>query len=72
MKKILFLGYDETQTKLIDALIAINCLIDHTEDKIEAVSGYDFVMYGDLKIEFSNAVLKDEMMELTCVMRKLN
>ena len=40
-KKILFLGYGQSQTKLIDALIANNCIVDHTEEKIETIKGYD-------------------------------
>tara|TARA_B110000196_G_C21070644_1_gene627282 strand:+ start:329 stop:454 length:126 start_codon:yes stop_codon:yes gene_type:complete len=30
-----------------------------------------FIVYGDTKIEFSNAQLKGESMELTCLMKKL-
>lgn len=46
-KRILFLGYDQTQTKLIDALIVNNCAVDHTADKTEAIKGYDCVIsYG--------------------------
>ena len=46
-KKILFMGYNKSQTKLIDALIAKNCMVDHTEDKIEPTKGYDCVIsYG--------------------------
>lgn len=46
-KKILFLGYRQSQTKLIDALVANDCIVDHTEDKIEATNGYDCVIsYG--------------------------
>ncbi len=45
-KKILFLGYNLTQT-LFDALIANKCAVDHTEDKIDAIKGYDCVIsYG--------------------------
>lgn len=46
-KKILFLGYSQSQTKLIDALVANDCIVDHTEDKIESIKGYDYVIsYG--------------------------
>ena len=46
-KRILFLGYGQTQTTLIDALIANKCAVDHTEDKIDAIKGYDCVIsYG--------------------------
>lgn len=43
-KKILFLGYDETETKLIHALIHKKCLVDHTAQKVEKISEYDFVI----------------------------
>ena len=46
-KRILFLGYDQTQTTLIDALIASKCAVDHTADKIDAIKSYDCVIsYG--------------------------
>lgn len=46
-KKILFLGYNQSQTKLIDALVTNNCIVDHTEEKFEAIKGYDCVVsYG--------------------------
>lgn len=40
-KKILFLGYNQLQTKLIDALVANNCIVDHTDEKLEVIKGYD-------------------------------
>jgi len=47
LKKILFLGYDENQTQLIQALVKKNCLVDHTNEKVDAIFGYDFVVcYG--------------------------
>jgi methionyl-tRNA formyltransferase len=47
VKKILFLGYDENQTQLIQALVKKNCLVDHTNEKIDDICGYDFVVsYG--------------------------
>jgi len=46
-KRILFLGYDQTRTTLIDARIANKCAVDHTADKIDAIRGYDCVIsYG--------------------------
>ena len=46
-KKILFLGYDETQTRIINPLINDNCSVDHTDAKVNGVPGYDFVIsYG--------------------------
>ena len=56
-KKVLFLGYDEKQTHLIDALVKNNCVVDHTEDKVEPVSGYDFVVsYGYRHILKQNVI----------------
>ncbi|MCL9783988.1 hypothetical protein M9194_21440 [Vibrio sp. S4M6] len=46
-KRILFLGYDEKQTNLINALIENDCLVDHSENEVEPISGYDYVIsYG--------------------------
>jgi methionyl-tRNA formyltransferase len=46
-KKILFLGYNQDQTKLIDVLVANNCAVDHSEEKVDAIKGYDCVIsYG--------------------------
>ncbi len=46
-KKVLFLGYDETQTEIIQALINEGCLVDHTSEKVTAFDTYDFaVSYG--------------------------
>ena len=56
-KKVLFLGYDEKQTHLIDALVKNNCVVDHTEDKVEPVSVYDFVVsYGYRHILKQNVI----------------
>ena len=56
-KKILFLGYSQSQTKLIDALVANNCIVDHTEEKIEVTKGYDCVVsYGYRHILKQNVI----------------
>lgn len=56
-KKILFLGYNQSQTKLIDALVANNCIVDHAEEKLEAIKGYDFVVsYGYRHILKQNVI----------------
>jgi methionyl-tRNA formyltransferase len=56
-KKILFLGYSQSQTKLIDALVANNCIVDHTEEKIKATKGYDCVVsYGYRHILKQNVI----------------
>jgi len=56
-KKILFLGYSQSQTKLIGALVANNCIVDHTEEKVEATKGYDCVVsYGYRHILKQNVI----------------
>ena len=57
-KRILFLGYNQTQTKLIDVLIANNCAVDHTEDRIDIIKGYDYVISYGYK-----HILKQNMIE---------
>lgn len=42
-KRILFLGYNREQTKLIDALIGADCEVHHTEGPIGIV-GYDLIV----------------------------
>jgi hypothetical protein len=45
--KVLFLGYSERVTPLIDDLIANDCEVWHTEDKFTSTSGFDLVVsYG--------------------------
>ena len=47
IRKVLFLGYNESQSDLIRALIIKNCLVDHSDEIIDDISGYDFVVsYG--------------------------
>lgn len=56
-KKILFLGFNQSQTKLIDALVANNCIVDYTEDKIEANKDYDcLVSFGYKHILKQNVI----------------
>jgi len=44
---ILFLGYSEEQTRLIDELVSRNCKVFHTTEKITSTIGYDVVIsYG--------------------------
>lgn len=46
-RKILFLGYDRSETNIIDSLIKENCNVDHTDKEITAINGYDFaISYG--------------------------
>lgn len=58
-KKILFLGYNQTQTRLIDDLVANNCVVDHTEDKIEAIKGYDCVICYGYRYILKRDVIKE-------------
>ena len=43
-KKILFLGYDESQTKIINALANKNCIVDHTDIQLLKPIHYDLVI----------------------------
>jgi methionyl-tRNA formyltransferase len=42
--KILFLGYSQNQTELIEKLIQAECEVWHTKDQIQTTSGYDLVI----------------------------
>lgn len=42
-KKILFLGYDTSQTRIIEALIKANCEVHHTDEAIDEVV-YDLIV----------------------------
>ncbi|WP_425642708.1 ElyC/SanA/YdcF family protein [Marinomonas gallaica] len=41
---ILFLGYDQSQTRLIDLLISHQCRVDHTQEPVAQLKGYDLVV----------------------------
>ena len=43
-KRVLFLGYNKKETKIIDHLIKHKCYIDHTKDKIDFQEDYDFLI----------------------------
>lgn len=46
-KRVLFLGYTQEQTSLVDELVNANCEVWHTQEKIETTEGLDFVIsYG--------------------------
>jgi methionyl-tRNA formyltransferase len=62
-KKILFLGYDETQTKIINVLINSNCMVDHTNEEVKANNTrYDFVVsYG-----YRHILKRDIIAEFNC------
>jgi len=42
--KVLFLGYDENRTRLIDLLSANGCAVDHAEDPVTDFGGYDLAL----------------------------
>jgi len=47
IKRVLFLGYTQEQTSLVDELIHANCEVWHTQEKIETTEGLDLVIsYG--------------------------
>lgn len=43
-KRILFLGYNELQTRVIEALISNECYVEHTDDLIDGSGDYDLVI----------------------------
>lgn len=61
-KKVLFLGYDNTQTRLIDALRKVGCTVDHSSSS--SVDKYDY----DLVISFGYAYIlsKQVIANLSC------
>jgi hypothetical protein len=58
-KIILFLGYGRSQTRLIDLLIANNCIVDHSDQRIETLEGYDCVISFGYKHILEQNVLSD-------------
>ena len=44
IRNVLFLGYDQSQTRLIDLLIANGCKVDHTKDLIEEIEKYHLIV----------------------------
>ena len=46
-RRVLFLGYTQENTSLIDELLNANCEVWHTQEKFETTEGFDFVIsYG--------------------------
>ena len=58
-----------------DNEISVGLKLEEIYDRIRMVDHPDyqsaFIMYGDIKIEFNNAILKGDSMEVSCVIRKL-
>ena len=44
MQKLIFLGYDRSQTRLIDLIEAHGCEIEHTVDQVSELGAYDLVI----------------------------
>ena len=44
IKKVLFLGYDERKTEIINSLIDHGCNVDHSSEEVNGMDGYDFVV----------------------------
>jgi hypothetical protein len=43
-KRILFIGYNQSQTKIINELIKYKCYIDYTDELSDINNQYDFVV----------------------------
>ena len=47
LKRVLFLGYGEEEHELITEFRKAGCVVDHTENKVDSINGYDLVVsYG--------------------------
>ena len=56
-KSILFLGFDEKRTSIINFLINSKFNVDHTDQKVDEIKGYDFVVtFGYRHILKSNVI----------------
>lgn len=61
-KNVLFLGYDETQTKIISALVNEGCQVVHAAEKIDEIGRYDLVVsYG-----YRHIITIDIIKQLAC------
>lgn len=61
-KTILFLGYKQTDTRLIDVLIENNCNVDHCSDKIDGSGSYDLVV----SFGYRHIISKEVIDRLVC------
>ena len=67
-KKILFLGFDQSQTRLIDLLIEKNCKIDHTNNLINKKVRYDLIIcFG-----YRHIISKDVIESVNCSILNLH
>lgn len=58
MRKLLFLGYDKTQTRLVGLIEDLGWQVDQTGDRVTDFSGYDLVVSFGYRY-----ILKREMLE---------
>lgn len=58
IKKVLFLGYNENQTKIIKACINKNCFVDHTDEKKIDIKEYDLVISYGYKHILTKEIIK--------------
>ena len=58
-KKILFLGYNEKQTRIINELIKNECMVDHTNDKISNELDYDIIISFGYRHIIKKNIIKD-------------
>jgi methionyl-tRNA formyltransferase len=56
-KKILFLGYRRSQTRIVDHLINRGCCVEHTSDPIKECDDYDFVVSFGYKHIISKEII---------------
>lgn len=68
VKKVLFLGYDNTQTKLIEALKKAGCIVDHSKNVFHKYDydlvvsfGYTFILSKDVILKFPCPIINLHM-----------
>lgn len=66
-KKILFLGYDRSQTQIIDALIAKKCEVHYCDQKVDSVD-YDLI----ISFGYRHLIKSDFLNRLTCPILNLH
>ena len=59
MKKVLFLGYEESQICLIKVLINLKAHLDCTYEKVNSAKSYDLIISFGYKYIIRKKVLRD-------------
>ena len=67
-KEILFLGFDQSETRLIDLLIEKNCKIDHTNNLINKKVKYDLI----ISFGYRHILSKDVIESVNCPILNLH